>query len=102
MLLREKDKEILLSLFKAEIHQPVEVFAYGSRVNGRAHDSSDLDLVIKTKNNKPLNWELLAKLNEKIKDSNIPFLVELRDWSRLPASFHPQILEMHEVLYQSE
>ncbi len=101
MLLREKDKEILLSLFKAEIHQPVEVLAYGSRVNGRAHDSSDLDLVIKAKNNKPLNGELLMSLIEKIKDSSIPFLVELRDWNRLPASFHPQIMEKHEVLYES-
>lgn len=102
MLLTEKDKKILLSLFKLEIRQPVEVLAYGSRVNGNAHDASDLDLVIKAKDNQPLDWDLLMNLNEKIKESNIPFLVELRDWHRLPESFHRQILNKQEILYQSD
>ncbi len=101
MLLREKDKKILLSLFKAEIHQPVLVMAYGSRVNGGAHDSSDLDIVVRSKDNKPLDWKLIMSLNEKIKESNIPFLVELRDWNRLPESFHKQIFKKHVVIYES-
>ncbi len=41
-------------------------------------------------------------LNEKIRDSNIPFLVELCDWNSLPEFFHPQIMEACEVLYESE
>ena len=49
MLLREKDKQRLLQIF-ASVAVPFEVWAYGSRVNGRAHEGSDLDLVIRSPN----------------------------------------------------
>jgi hypothetical protein len=42
-----------------------------------------------------------TNLCEKIKNSNIPILVELRDWAMLPDSFHKNILEQHEVLFSN-
>jgi len=39
-------------------------------VNNTAHDGSDLDLVIRTKNNKPLTAKVYANLQEKITQSN--------------------------------
>jgi len=36
---------------------------------------------------------------EQLKDSNIPIIVESRDWARLPTSFHQQILKNYQVLY---
>jgi predicted nucleotidyltransferase len=80
---------------------PVEIWAYGSRVNGDAHEGSDLDLVVRGSNLAPLPIAVLEELIEQIKDSNIPILVELRDWARLPASFHKNIERRHEVMYRS-
>ncbi len=100
MLLREKDRVELLKLFET-IAMPVEVIAYGSRVNGTAHEASDLDLVIRTQNHAPLDREVFAALVEKIKDSNIPILVELRDWATLPENFHKQIEKKCRVIYSS-
>lgn len=98
MLLREKDKQTLLQIFSS-VNLPFEVWAYGSRVSGTAHTGSDLDLVIRNQNLKPLPFDVYAALNEKIKDSNIPVLVELRDWAMLPESFHSNIAQQYEVLF---
>lgn len=99
MLLREKDKQQLIQYF-CNLNIPVEVWAYGSRVNGTAHSGSDLDLVIRSQDLSPLPIADYTELLEKIRDSNIPILVELRDWARLPESFHKQILLQHEVLFE--
>ena len=98
MLLRNKDKQTLLQIFSS-VSTPLEVWAYGSRVDGTAHDGSDLDLVVRSQNLKPLPVEHYALLKEKIRESNIPIVVELRDWARLPESFHRNIEQQHEVLF---
>ncbi|WP_215238289.1 nucleotidyltransferase domain-containing protein [Dyadobacter helix] len=100
MLLREKDKKALLHIFQGT-ETPIEVWAYGSRVNGKAHSGSDLDLVVRTRDLTPLSIDEYNTLCEKITDSNIPILVELRDWGRLPASFHKNIEANYEVLFSS-
>jgi len=98
MLLKSKYKQILLGIF-SEITIPVEVWGYGSRVKGTAHDGSDLDLVIITSDRGKLPINILIELKEKIRDSNIPILVELFDWARLPETFHKNIEACHEVLF---
>lgn len=100
MLLKNKHKQILLDIFST-LSIPAEVWAYGSRVKGTAHDGSDLDLVIVTRDGKKLPLETLTFLQEKIRESNIPILVDLFDWARLPESFHTNIEACHEVLYQT-
>ncbi|MFI5163980.1 MAG: nucleotidyltransferase domain-containing protein [Bacteroidia bacterium] len=100
MLLREKDKQLLVHIF-SELTVPAEVWAYGSRVNGTAHQGSDLDLVIRSKNLSPLPINILANLTEKIKESNIPILIELQDWARLPESFHRNIEKQYEALFDN-
>lgn len=98
MLLRDKDRQWLRAIF-AEVRTPMEVWAYGSRVNGTAHEGSDLDLVIRSKDLEKLPVAVLLNIKEKIRESNIPILVDVFDWARLPASFHPNIEAMHEVLF---
>ena len=72
-------------------HVPeAEVWVYGSRIQGRSHDGSDLDLVIRSPLLAPLGAELLD-LIEAFQESNIPFLVQVHDWARLPGSFHREI-----------
>ncbi|MBP7477446.1 MAG: nucleotidyltransferase domain-containing protein [Chitinophagales bacterium] len=101
MLIREKDRQTLMQIFSEE-DIPMEVWAYGSRINGTAHEGSDLDLVIRSKNLKPFPLSVYSAICEKIKDSNIPILVELRDWAMLPESFHRNISMKYEVLYSNQ
>ncbi len=100
MLLRNKDKQTLLQVFSS-LHMPFEVWAYGSRVNGTAHEGSDLDLVIRSQNLQKISMDTFMELKEKIRDSNIPIVVELFDWARLPGSFHCNIQAQHEVLFSN-
>jgi predicted nucleotidyltransferase len=100
MLLKSNYKKILLDIF-SELTIPVEIWAYGSRVNGSAHDGSDLDLVMITPTREKVPVDILMGLKDKIRDSNIPILVELFDWARLPESFHNNIVACHEVLFSS-
>jgi len=100
MLLRNKDKERLIAIFETA-PTPIEVWAYGSRVNGQAHEGSDLDLVIRTPDLQKLPMTIYLDLKEKIQDSNIPIVVELFDWARLPESFHKNIEANHERLFSS-
>ena len=72
-------------------HVPdVEVWAYGSRVSGESHEGSDLDLVLRSPTLMPLSGEYLD-LIEALEESNIPILVQIHDWARLPESFHHEI-----------
>ncbi len=80
-------------------HLPeVEVWAYGSRVSGLSHDGSDLDLVLREPNLAPIDASALSAFLDALHDSTIPFLVEARDWARLPESFHRQIEYQYVVL----
>lgn len=100
MILRNKDKEKLIQIFSEE-KEKFEVLAYGSRVNGDAYEGSDLDLVIRKFDGKPYDFSDLSNIKKKIYDTTIPILVELRDWYRLPESFHEQINRKNEVLFRS-
>lgn len=75
----------------------VEVWAYGSRTNGRSHEASDLDLVLRTHDLTPVNYKDYLALKEALDESSIPILVEIRDWARLPESFHGEIEKGHVV-----
>ena len=80
-------------------HMPdVEVWAYGSRVNGRSHEGSDLDLVLRGPGLNPTPQEGLANFREALRESRIPILVEARDWARLPEHFRCEIEREHVVL----
>ena len=79
-------------------HVPdVEVWAYGSRVNGRSHPGSDLDLVLRSSTLEPLGTEYL-ELIDAFEQSNIPILIQAHDWARLPEPFHKQIEQDYVVL----
>ncbi len=82
-------------------HLPdVEAWAYGSRVNGRSHDGSDLDLVLRGPGLKEIPIGPLLDFEEALTESKIPFLVEARDWARLPDRFHCRIEREYVVIAQ--
>jgi len=96
-----RHRKILESLLRE--HLPgVEVWAYGSRVNGRSHDGSDLDLVLRGPDLQEIPLGQLGDFEEAVRESTIPFLVEARDWSRLPKRFYPEIERGYVVLVKGE
>ncbi len=79
-------------------HLPdVEVWAYGSRTDGQSHEGSDLDLVLRAPGLSPIPVARRARLKEALRDSNIPFVVEIHDWARLPTAFRRRIERSHVV-----
>ena len=73
-------------------HMPdVEAWVYGSRVNGRSHDGSDLDLALRAPGLKKIPVKQLADFMDALCESSIPFLVEARDWARQPERFQREI-----------
>ena len=73
------------------------VWAFGSRVKGSNRTSSDLDLAILC--DKQTAKKQLPKLNEVFIESDIPFKVQLLDFSRLPANMQENIKKKYIVLY---
>ena len=81
-------------------HMPdAEVWAYGSRITGKSHDGSDLDLVLRSPTLEPLG-DGYFELVEAVEQSNIPILVQVHDWARLPESFHREIERDYIVVQQ--
>ena len=72
------------------------IWAYGSRLKGDAHEGSDLDLVVKDFNSKDAG---LFELRELISESNVPFLVDINEFDRLPESFKDEIKKEYVVIY---
>ncbi len=97
LLLRPQDKAALLKLL-ADYLPEVSAWVYGSRVNGTAHEASDLDIVLRSQDLSPLDSFALEKFIQAVKNSNIPILIEARDWARLPVSFQQEILKNYVVL----
>ena len=95
--LPSKHRRALEALLREHLPD-VEVWAYGSRINGRSHDGSDLDLVLRSADLQEIPVVKLADFEEAVCESNVPFLVEARDWARLPERFHREIERDYVVL----
>lgn len=96
MILKNKHKKILLDIFNNTISIPINILAFGSRVNGDSINGSDLDLVIKAE--QEIDIDELISVKENLTESNIPFLVDVLDWNRIPDYFKENILKNYEVL----
>jgi predicted nucleotidyltransferase len=101
LFLRDKDRDSLLILLDKYLPN-VSAWVYGSRVKGGAHDTSDLDVVLRSADLSPIPFGALEDFWEALRESNIPILVEARDWARLPTAFHAEILKCYVVLKNGE
>ena len=77
-----------------------EVRAFGSRVNGRAKDYSDLDLAII--GSARLDGDALRHLKEAFEESDLPFRVDVLDWHATSPEFQKVILKQFEVVQGEE
>ena len=92
-----KHRDILQDLLRQHLPD-VEVWAYGSRTNGQSHDGSDLDLVLRGPALKEISADQLGAFDDAVEESNIPFLVDARDWARLPKRFQREIERRYVVV----
>ncbi|MGD9637743.1 MAG: nucleotidyltransferase family protein [Alphaproteobacteria bacterium] len=79
-----------------ELYPKAIVWAYGSRINGSAHEGSDLDLAIKSfGTEKGSSFDL----KEALVESNIPFLIDVLVFDELPKSFQAEIAKNYVEIY---
>ena len=91
-----KDLRIIQRILRT--HVPgLEVWAFGSRVHGEnLKPFSDLDLVIISPG-PPASLQMLD-LKEAFTESDLPFKVDLLDWSTLDESFRKKIAQSYLVV----
>jgi len=92
----QRNWEIIKDLLKQYVPF-FEVWAFGSRVTGKAKKYSDLDLAIIT--NKPLPLNVRSALVEAFSESDLPWKVDIVDWSMTSDSFR-HIIEKEKVVLQ--
>ncbi|OSM08775.1 putative DNA polymerase beta domain-containing protein [Magnetofaba australis IT-1] len=97
MELTDAQRQMVVAL--AQRHLPnVEIWAYGSRVDGTARAASDLDLAAFVE---PGQEAAAQELREAYEQSDLPFRVDLLLWRELPESFQQAIIANHVVLTSS-
>ena len=85
------------------VHLPeAEVIAYGSRVIGTAHEGSDLDLVARNSHNPMLPLCNLAEVRDDFSERNLPILVDIQDWARIPESFRGEIERTGVIVFPAD
>ena len=95
-----RHRHILEALLRE--HLPgVEVWAYGSRVNGRGHSGSDLDPVLRAPDLGKLTGGQLRGFEDAVRESTIPFLIEVHDWAYVPKRFQQEIQRDYVVISDS-
>ncbi len=95
LFLRAEYLQMLVDIFNSYCPK-AEIWAYGSRIKGEAHEGSDLDLVVKDFNSPNKN---IYDLQTLINDSYIPIIVEILDFNDIPASFQKEILKDYVVIF---
>lgn len=76
------------------------VWACGSRVSGGSHPGSDLDLALHHPGDLRAEHSGRHRLLDALHESDLPILVEVHDWARLPESFHREIERAHLVVQE--
>jgi len=81
-------------------HLPnAEVWAYGSRVNGDHYEASDLDLVVRQPDDLTKAQRNLGEVIEAFSDSDLPIIVQVVDWARIPREFQDEIMANYIVVW---
>ncbi|MBF0339295.1 MAG: nucleotidyltransferase domain-containing protein [Nitrospirae bacterium] len=79
-----------------------EVWAYGSRVSGGGHDASDLDIVLRYPEEPARLQENLPTLKEVLSESELPILIDVLDWARVPEGFQQEISKDYVIIQYPE
>lgn len=98
--LRKKDHDTLCALAQQFFLPGTEIWAYGSRVKGTNHETSDLDLVVRFPEcaDRKMQEQQLERFCEAVQESTIPILVQILCWHSIPEYFKKTIGKRYEVL----
>ena len=80
----------------ARLYPEAVVWAYGSRVDGSAHEASDLDLAVVDFGR--TDGDIMT-LRNALSESNVPFPVDVSNYKLLPKSFQEEIAKNFVVIY---
>jgi predicted nucleotidyltransferase len=75
-----------------------EVRAFGSRIEDRARDFSDLDLVLVGSEN--LNWRRIESLKDAFASSNLPMTIDVIDWHAISDEFRSVVENNYEIIQE--
>ena len=73
-----------------------EVRVFGSRIEGKARDFSDLDLVLV--GSEKLNWRRVEFLKDAFASSNLPMTIDVIDWHAISNEFRAIIEDNYEII----
>ena len=96
--LRPGELEIVRGILQRHVPE-CAVWAFGSRVQGKAKPYSDLDLAIFGE--QPLALSIRAALAEEFSESDLPFKVDIVDWATASERFR-QIIRREYVVLQEQ
>ncbi len=65
----------------------VEIFIYGSRVQGKSREYSDVDIALQTQDNSEIQFDKLLKIKSVFEDSTFPYKVDIVDLQSLNENF---------------
>lgn len=82
----EKEENIIKNILK---DYPYEFYYYGSRVKGDFDQASDLDILVKGKQEMP--WNELSELRLAFDESLIPYIVNFADYHKMSEEFYSLI-----------
>jgi predicted nucleotidyltransferase len=74
------------------------VWAFGSRVTGKAKKHSDLDLAVI--GDRSLTLDELGILKEAFAESDLPFRVDIADWNQMGEKMRKKIQNAHELIQE--
>jgi predicted nucleotidyltransferase len=93
--LSEKHLAIVRGILENHVPE-YEIRVFGSRAEGDCKKFSDLDLAIMTR--EPLHPKRMARLKNAFIESNLPFKVDVLDWSTTDERFRKIIEKKYQVL----
>ena len=88
--LKNEEKAIRNIIFQFIDPNENKIFIFGSRATGKAKKFSDYDVGIEGK--KPIAWEMMALAEEMFEESDLPFKVDLVDFSLVSDKFRETAL----------
>ena len=94
LALTAAERQAVLEILRRHLPNAA-AWVYGSRAEGTARPSSDLDLVVFAA---PDEMQQVGDLRNAFDESNLPFRVDLFVWGAVPRSFRENIRRRHVVL----
>lgn len=92
LVISERHLALLQQILQAEIPN-CTVWAYGSRVTGTGHSTSDLDLALHQ-----CSIAQFTQLQNTLQNSLLPIIIDLHRWETLPESFKQNIKQQYIVI----